>query len=101
MHRDIKPANCIMCLTQEAALELKLADFGNSAVVSAGPPVSGVSIALAWATTPEYCAPELFSGSHTLKGDVWSIGVICSELLRAEPGAPVANMFPRGGIGSS
>ena len=75
MHRDIKPATYIMRLTHEAALELKLADFGNSAVVSAGPPVPGVSIALAWATTPEYCVHELFSGPHTFKGGVWSIGV--------------------------
>ena len=87
MHRDIKPANCIMCLSQqESILELKLADFGNSVVVSAGPPVSGVSFSLEWATTAEYSAPELFSGLHTLKGDVWSIGVICSELLHTQPG---------------
>ena len=87
MHRDIKPANCIMCLgPQESILELKLADFGNSVVVSAGPPVSGVSFALEWATTPNYCAPELFRGFHTFEGDVWSIGVICSELLHTEPG---------------
>ncbi len=43
MHRDINPANCIMCLGQEASLDLKFVDFGNSAVVSAGPPVPGVS----------------------------------------------------------
>ena len=87
MHRDIKPANCIMCLgPQESILELKLADFGNSVVVSAGPPVSGVSFALEWATTPNYCAPELFRGFHTFEGDVWSIGVICSELLHTQPG---------------
>ena len=86
MHRDIKPANCIMCLGQEGSLDLKLADFGNSAVVSAGPPVPGASHALTWATTPSYCAPELFSGFHTFSGDVWSIGVICSELLHTEPG---------------
>ena len=86
MHRDIKPANCIMCLGQEASLDLKLADFGNSAVVSAGPPVPGVSHPLKWATTPNYSAPELFSDFHTLSGDVWSIGVICSELLHTQPG---------------
>ena len=53
MHRDIKPANCIMRLSQqESILELKLADFGNSVAASAGPPVSGVSFSLEWATTP-------------------------------------------------
>ena len=62
MHRDIKPANCIMCLgQQEPRLELNLADFGICAVVSAGPPVSGVSIPPEWATTPEHSAPELLS----------------------------------------
>ena len=60
MHRDIKPANCIMCLgQQEPMLELKLVDFGHSAIVSAGPPVPGASIPLHWATTAEYCAPDL------------------------------------------
>lgn len=92
MHRDIKPANCIMCVSQqESILELKLADFGNSVVVSAGPPVSGVSFSLEWATTPSYSAPELFRGFHTLKGDVWSIGVICSELLHTQPGESFLN----------
>ena len=92
MHRDIKPANCIMCMgQQDSILELKLADFGNSVVVAPGPPVSGVSFSLEWATTPEYSAPELFSGFHTFKGDVWSIGVICSELLHTQPGASFVN----------
>ena len=92
MHRDIKPANCIMCLGQpESILELKLAEFGNSVVVSAGPPVSGVSFSLEWATTPEYSAPELFSGFHAFQGDVWSIGVICSELLHTQPGESFVN----------
>ena len=92
MHRDIKPANCIMCVgQQESILELKLADFGNAVVVTPGPPVSGVSFSLEWATTPQYCAPELFSGFHTLKGDVWSIGVICSELLHTQPGESFVN----------
>ena len=88
MHRDIKPANCIMCLGQQnSILELKLADFGNSAVVSVGgPPVPEVSFALEWCTTPQYSAPELFIGNHTFKGDVWSVGVICSELLHTVPG---------------
>ena len=76
-----------MCVSEHMSiLELKLADFGNSVVVSAGPPVSGVSFSLEWATTPSYSAPELFSGLHTFKGDVWSIGVIGSELLHTEPG---------------
>ena len=94
IHRDIKPADCIMCLgQQEHTLELKLADFGNSAVVIAGPPVPGVSHQLQWATTPEYSAPELFSGFHTLKADVWSIGVICSELLHTQPGELIVNTW--------
>ena len=93
MHRDIKPANCIMCLgQQESILELKLADFGNSVVVSTGPPLSGVSFAVEWATTPEYCAPELFRGFHAFQGDVWSIGVICSELLHTQPGESFVNI---------
>eukprot|EP00974_Lingulodinium_polyedra_P056815 5465994-Lingulodinium_polyedra.AAC.1 len=75
-----------MRLRLRAKLELKLADFGNSAVVSPGPPVSGFSYPLTWAATPAYSAPELFNDVHTLKGDVWSVGVICSELLRNQPG---------------
>eukprot|EP00974_Lingulodinium_polyedra_P080534 7801929-Lingulodinium_polyedra.AAC.1 len=51
-HRDIKPATCIMCVCLQAELELKLAVFGNSAVVSPGPPVSGFSYPLTWATAP-------------------------------------------------
>ena len=55
LHRDIKPANCIMCMSSgEPMLELKLADFGNSVMVTEGPPVPGVSQALEWASTPSY-----------------------------------------------
>ena len=64
---------------------MKLADFRNSVVASAGPPVPGVSFLLRGATTADYCAPELFSDHHTFKGDVWSIGVICSELMHIDP----------------
>ena len=93
MHRDIKPANCIMCLgPQESILELKLAEFGNSVVVSTGPPLSGVSFSLECATTPAYCAPELCSGFHAFQGDVWSIGVICSELLHTQSGESFVNI---------
>ena len=86
MHRDIKPATCVVCLGRESSLELKLVDFGNSAVVSAGPPVPGVSFPLTWATTPNYGAPELFSDCRTLSGDLRSIGVMCSEVLHTQPG---------------
>ena len=92
-HQDIKPANCVMCLSQEEPiLELKLADFGNSVVVSTGPPVPGVSFKLDWACTPSYCAPELFRGFHAFQGDVWSIGVICSELLHTVAGQSFVNI---------
>ena len=47
----------------------------------------GVSHRLTWATTPRYSAPELFSDFHTLSGDVWSIGMICYELLHTQLGA--------------
>ena len=70
---------------REPTLELKLADFGNVAAVETGPPQRGASFSLEWATTPEYCAPELFKGIHSFWGDVWSIGVICFELLSAGP----------------
>ena len=78
-----------MRLGHAASLYSTLDDFGKSAMVSAGPPVPGVSRRLTWATTPNYCAPELFSDFHTLSGDAWSIGLICSEGLHAQPGVCV------------
>ena len=74
-YRDLKPPNCMVRSGQEASLDLKLVDFGNSAVVSAGTPVPGASHHLTWATTPNYRAPEWFSDFRTLSGDVWSSGV--------------------------
>ena len=85
-HRDIKPANCIVCLGQEASLDWKLVDFGRLCRGVSRPTGSGGLLPLTWATTPIDRAPELFSDIRTLSGDVWSFGVICSELLRTQPG---------------
>lgn len=35
--------------------------------------------------TPNYCAPEMFEGSHTESVDVWAVGVLTYNLLTGSP----------------
>ncbi len=69
VHRDIKPENIIICTNQNEKYDLKIIDFGLSErfkkkdnYITAG--------------SPNYMAPEAFSGKVTPKNDIWSVGIM-------------------------
>ena len=92
-HRDLKPANILvkpvskdmMGLYDQRYVEVKLADFGLAKAYAN----SSISEELSRKTgTTVYGAPEIFGNEKTemernfpLKADVWSFGMVCSEVL--------------------
>jgi len=76
IHRDLKPENWLVSSTDKVEnATLKLIDFGISKRLKPG------EWAKTKAGTPNYVAPEVFSGRYNEKVDIWSSGVICYIML--------------------
>lgn len=78
VHRDLKLGNLFL----DNHLNLKIGDFGLSAIVKDGEKRKTVC------GTPNYIAPEVLfgkAGGHSFEADVWSLGVIIYTLLIGVP----------------
>ncbi|MFC1587884.1 tetratricopeptide repeat protein [Planctomycetota bacterium] len=85
IHRDLKPQNIL--LTSDGVL--KIADFGlvkrQSVVEEAGAPgepqleSAGTLMTIGLTGTPEYMAPEQWSGQGQKAGDIYAFGVMLYE----------------------
>ena len=74
-HRDIKPENVLVCDDGQP----KLADFGWSVLSAHGRQKTLCG-------TVDYLAPEMIMGDgYDHRADIWSIGVLCYELLFGNP----------------
>lgn len=75
IHRDIKPENLLIGHNYE----LKIADFGWSVH-------SPSSRRMTMCGTLDYLSPEMLEGHpHSYAVDIWSLGVLCYELLVGLP----------------
>lgn len=72
LHRDIKPENIFI----NPDGNFKLGDFGVSRILSSAP----TAVASTGIGTPEYAAPEQFSGCHDKRVDIYSLGLVLYEL---------------------
>ncbi|CAL1274141.1 unnamed protein product [Larinioides sclopetarius] len=87
MHRDIKGANIL--LTDEG--DVKLADFGVSAQITAT-----ISKRKSFIGTPYWMAPEVAAverkGGYNQQCDIWAVGITAIELAELQP--PMFDLHP-------
>ncbi|CAK9106176.1 unnamed protein product [Durusdinium trenchii] len=91
IHRDIKPAN-VMKIKPGPSSDVKLIDFGLATFSKESQGVARVG------GTPEFMAPEVWSGVYGRQCDCWSIGMMLYYLLVAQfPFRPCSEvgMYPR------
>ena len=93
VHRDLKPANILFRKTGEPVI----VDLGLAKSVEVPLMPDGVSIVDGKAVgvgTPEYAAPEQFTGGDiTPAADVHALGVLAEKLIRGGSGALVASAW--------
>lgn len=78
IHRDIKPENILLSTDNN----IKLSDFGWSVRVAP----DAVSKRLTICGTLDYLPPEMIESSeHDFSVDIWSLGILCYELLVGKP----------------
>jgi serine/threonine protein kinase/CBS domain-containing protein len=78
VHRDIKPSNWVF---EEDGVTIKLIDFGFSVKSCVGGDLQGRLGTLGY-LAPEVASSCLGGSNYTEKCDIWSLGVVFTELLK-------------------
>jgi serine/threonine-protein kinase len=84
VHRDVKPGNLFLASNRGAAPRIRLLDFGIAEPLEgsvASLPKSGELLG-----SPAYVAPEQMEAPCRVdvRTDIWSVGVVCFELLTGQ-----------------
>ena len=80
VHRDLKPANLFLAARPGGSRMIKIIDFGIAKSVESASSLTATSGTIG---SPMYMSPEQIRSPKTVdqRGDVWSMGVTCYELL--------------------
>jgi serine/threonine-protein kinase len=83
VHRDLKPPNLFLTERADGSSCIKVLDFGISKLTVAGSEERGMTSTAAIIGSPLYMSPEQLMSSRDvdMRTDIWSLGVICFELL--------------------
>ena len=82
IHGDLKPGNIIVVQSPESAIRVVITDFGMATMR----PIGGAAVAGVQGGTPEFMAPELFSGGHsTVASDLYALGILFHVILTGHP----------------
>jgi tRNA A-37 threonylcarbamoyl transferase component Bud32 len=77
IHRDVKPSNILITLSGEPMLT----DFGIAKILEGGENLTQLTSTGMGVGTPEYMAPEQWTGQVTAQSDIYSLGVVLYEML--------------------
>eukprot|EP01097_Dermamoeba_algensis_P005771 TRINITY_DN3640_c0_g1_i2.p1 TRINITY_DN3640_c0_g1~~TRINITY_DN3640_c0_g1_i2.p1 ORF type:complete len:1008 (-),score=330.85 TRINITY_DN3640_c0_g1_i2:135-3158(-) len=89
IHRDIKAPNILLT----SSGEIKLADFGVSALLTKPDQKRNTFVGTPWWMAPEIIiAARDFSVYYDTKVDIWALGVMCLELAHCRP--PLSDLPP-------
>jgi predicted Ser/Thr protein kinase len=82
-HRDLKPENIMLSSAGEGGDKVKLIDFGIAKVQDSLDTADTETISVVG--TVRYAAPEQLMGRAGPRSDIFSLGVLCYEMLTGRP----------------